>query len=349
MNGLILVTGGTGTLGREVVRLLEVQGRTVRVLSRRPPPAEPGPADWATGDLKTGRGIDAAVAGADVIVHCATGLGDVGATRHLIESARRAGSPHLVYMSIVGVDRFPVGYYRSKLQAERLVEDSGLPWTVLRATQFHQLILRGCEALAHLPVLPVPAGTAFQPIEAGEVAARLAELATGPAAGRVPDMGGPEVRGAASLALSYLAARGRNRPVVPVRLPGAVFAGYRLGGHLAPDHAAGRVTFDEFLAGPSGSAPADHGPGRVPPSGSPRSRRGVMAKRWSDLSPGTRKTIIVLGVAEAALKAAAAIDMKRRPADQIRGPKWAWAAGLVINSAGVVPLSYFVFGRRPAP
>jgi hypothetical protein len=73
-----------------------------------------------------------------------------------------------------------------------------------------------------------------------------------------------------------------------------------------------------------------------------------MAKRWSDLSPGARKTIIVVGIAEAVLKAAAAIDIKRRPADQIRGPKWAWAAGLVINSAGVIPISYFVFGRRPA-
>ena len=73
-----------------------------------------------------------------------------------------------------------------------------------------------------------------------------------------------------------------------------------------------------------------------------------MARRWSDLSPRTRKVIIVVGIAEAALKAAAAIDMKRRPADQIRGPKWAWAAGLVINSAGIIPISYFVFGRRPA-
>jgi hypothetical protein len=71
-----------------------------------------------------------------------------------------------------------------------------------------------------------------------------------------------------------------------------------------------------------------------------------MAKRWSDLSPGTRKLIIVVGVAEAALKAAAAIDIKRRPADQIRGPKWAWGAGLIVNSAGLIPLSYFVFGRR---
>jgi uncharacterized protein YbjT (DUF2867 family) len=248
VTGLILVTGGTGTLGRVVVERLAAQGRQVRVLSRRPPPAERGPAGWATGDLKTGRGIDAAVAGADVIVHCATGLGDVGAGQHLIASARRAGSPHLAYISIVGVDRIPVGYYKSKLEVERQVENSGLPWTVLRATQYHQLILRGCQALAHLPVLPVPAGTAFQPVDAREVAARLAELTTGPAAGRVPDMGGPEVRGAASLALSYLAARGRDRPVVPVRLPGAVFAGYRRGAHLAPDHAVGQVTFEEFLA-----------------------------------------------------------------------------------------------------
>jgi NADH:ubiquinone oxidoreductase subunit B-like Fe-S oxidoreductase len=71
-----------------------------------------------------------------------------------------------------------------------------------------------------------------------------------------------------------------------------------------------------------------------------------MAKRWSDLSPRTRKLIIVAGAAEVGLKAAAAIDLKRRPADQIRGPKWAWFAGLLINSAGLIPLSYFVYGRR---
>jgi uncharacterized protein YbjT (DUF2867 family) len=91
------------------------------------------------------------------------------------------------------------------------------------------------------------------------VAGRLAELATGPAAGRVPDMGGPEVRAAADLARSYLEASGRHRRVLPVRLPGAAFAGYRRGGHLAPEHAVGRVTFTEFLAGRFGSEP-DGGP-----------------------------------------------------------------------------------------
>ncbi len=255
MAGPILVTGGTGTLGRLVVRRLTDQGRPVRVLSRRPAPAEPGPVGWATGDLRAGRGIDAAVTGAEVIVHCATGRGDVGAARHLIEAARRAGRPHLVYISIVGVDRIPAGYYKSKLQVEGQVEGSGLPWTVLRATQFHQLILRGCEILARPPLMLVPAETAFQPIEAGEVADRLAGLATEPAAGRVPDIGGPEIRGAAELARSYLEARGRHRRVLQVRLPGAAFAGYRRGDHMTPDHAVGRVTFAEFLGERFGRAP----------------------------------------------------------------------------------------------
>jgi uncharacterized protein YbjT (DUF2867 family) len=254
VTGPILVTGGTGTLGRLVVQRL-TPGAQVRVLSRGPAPPGHDQAGWATGDLRAGRGVDAAVSGAAVIVHCATtlGKGDVQVARHLIGAARRAGSPHLVYISIVGVDRVPVGYYKSKLEAERLVEDSGLPWTMLRATQFHQLILRGCGLLARLPVLLVPAATSFQPIDADEVAARLAELATGPPAGRVPDMGGPEIRGAGDLARSYLEARGRHRLVLPVRLPGAAFAGYRSGYHLAPDQAVGRVTFAEFLTARFGS------------------------------------------------------------------------------------------------
>jgi uncharacterized protein YbjT (DUF2867 family) len=262
VTGLILVTGGTGTLGRLVVQRL-TNGAQLRVLSRQAEPAGQDPAGWAAGDLKTGRGIEAAVSGADVIVHCATtlGKGDVAAAGHLIDAARRAGHPHLVYISIVGVDRVPVGYYKAKLEVERLVEGSGLPWSVLRATQFHQLILRGCELLARLPVLLVPAATSFQPVDAAEVAARLAELATGPPAGRVPDMGGPEICGAADLGRCYLEARGRRRRVLPVRLPGAAFAGYRNGYHLAPEHAVGRATFAQFLA-------ERFGPGRGGSAGS---------------------------------------------------------------------------------
>jgi uncharacterized protein YbjT (DUF2867 family) len=162
-------------------------------------------------------------------------------------AAHRSGAPHLVYISIVGVDTVPLGYYRTKLNTERLIRESGLPWTIQRTTQFHDLILLACTALARLPVMPVPAGISFQPLDVAEVAERLAGLAAAPAAGRVPDMAGPQVRSAAELARSYLRAAGKRRGVLPVRLPGAAAAGFRRGGHLAPDNAVGRVTFEEFL------------------------------------------------------------------------------------------------------
>jgi uncharacterized protein YbjT (DUF2867 family) len=254
MNQPILVTGGSGTLGRSVVARLLAGGHQVRVLSRRPRPAgTPTAVDWVTGELISGRGLAAAVADVAVIVHCASNplrpRVDIDATRNLAETARATGIWHLVDISIVGIDRIPYRYYQAKLQAERLIQASGLPWTILRATQFHQLILLVAEHLARLPLVPVPAATSFQPIDAAEVADRLASLVTGPPAGRVPDMGGPQIRTATGLAGAYLQAAGRRRPVLAVHLPGAVFAGYRQGGHLAPDHAVGRRTWEEFLAG----------------------------------------------------------------------------------------------------
>ncbi|MER7109168.1 SDR family oxidoreductase [Streptomyces sp. NPDC000229] len=238
----ILVTGGTGTLGRHVVALLRADGHEVRVLSRH---AEPYAVDLREG----GTALDAALAGVDTVVHCASSPrgGDERAARNLIGAARRAGAGHLVYISIVGVDRVPLGYYRTKLAVERLVEQSGLGWTVLRTTQFHDLVLTLLEAVAKLPVMPLPAGVSDQPVEVTEVAARLAELAAGAPSGRVADMGGPEVRSFPELARAYLRASGRRRPVVSVPLVGAAYRGMRAGGHLTPEHAVGRGTFEAFL------------------------------------------------------------------------------------------------------
>ncbi|MEG3630368.1 SDR family oxidoreductase [Streptomyces poriticola] len=237
-----LVTGGTGTLGRPVVELLRADGHEVRVLSRR---AQPYAVDLQEG----GPGLDAAVAGVDTVVHCATSArgGDERASTHLIAAARRAGVRHLVYISIVGVDRVPFGYYRSKHTVEQLVESSGLGWTVLRATQFHDLLVTVFQALAKPPVMLLPAGVPDQPVEVAEVAERLAELAVGEPAGRVPDLAGPEVRTLPSLARAYLAATGRRRRLVNVPLAGKAYQAFRAGGHLAPQRAVGRVTFEEYL------------------------------------------------------------------------------------------------------
>jgi uncharacterized protein YbjT (DUF2867 family) len=252
VNRPLLVTGGSGTLGHAVVARLLAAGHQVRVLSRRPRPAGgPVTVEWVTGELRSGDGLAAAVAGVGVIVHCASDplrpRVDIEGTGNLLQAARTAGTSHLVHISIVGIDRVPYRYYQAKLQAERLLQASGLPWTILRATQFHQLVLPVARGLARLPVVPVPAATSFQPIDAAEVADRLAALAAGPPAGRVPDLGGPRIRTATSLLRAYLHTAGR-RPVLPVRLPGAVFAGYRRGGHLAPDRAVGCRTWEEFLA-----------------------------------------------------------------------------------------------------
>jgi uncharacterized protein YbjT (DUF2867 family) len=257
MTSLILVTGGTGTLGRQVVPRLGAAGREVRVLSRHAHEAAGG-VEYVTGDLLSGEGIDAAVAGAGVIVHCAGGRKDDDvATTNLARAAARAGTPHLVFISVVGADRIPVvgaadramfGYFGFKLAAERAVASSGLPWTTLRATQFHDLSLLVAQQLAKLPVIPVPAGTRFQPIDTGEVADRLAELALGPPAGLVPEMAGPEVSSMADLIRAYLRARGKRRPLVPVWLPGKAARAVRDGANLAPGHAVGHRTWAQFLA-----------------------------------------------------------------------------------------------------
>ena len=254
----ILLTGGTGTLGQHVLRRLKDAGCEVRVLSRRNRETGDG-IEFMTGDLATGEGIEAAVGGAETIVHLAgSAKGDEDKARNLVQAASRAGVQHLVCISVVGTERIPVesgldrnmfGYFAAKRAAERVVEDSGLPWTTLRATQFHDLILMVAQQMAKLPVVPLPAGFRVQPVDAGEVAARLVELTLGEPAGLVPDMGGPRVYGAADLFRGYLRATGRRRrPIVPVWLPGKAARAFRAGANLAPEQAVGHRTWEEFLA-----------------------------------------------------------------------------------------------------
>jgi uncharacterized protein YbjT (DUF2867 family) len=259
METTAFVTGGTGTLGRLVVPRLRDAGCKVRVLSRHSHNAEEGiEIEYVIGDLATGEGIEAAVDGAELIVHLAgSNKGDEDKARHLVPAASRTGARHLVYISVVGADRIPVvsgvdramfGYFASKLAAERVIAGSGLPWTTLRATQFHDLMLTTARQMARLPVVPVPSGFRFQPIDAGEVADRLVELALGTPAGLVPDIAGPKVYGMADLVRGYLRARRKHRLLVPVRLPGKAARAYRAGANLAPERAVGRRTWEEFLA-----------------------------------------------------------------------------------------------------
>src|ERR1700674_5333368 len=190
----VLVTGGTGALGRHVVTLLRNSGHRARILSRNPK----GHVDAVQGDLSTGAGLVKAVAGMDAIIHAATQLTklqatDVVGTRRLLAMGREGGIKHVVYISIVGMEGVAYPYYKAKLAAEAVVKENIVPLSVLRATQFHPLMetfLRGFSALPFFATVPFK--WKFQPIDPRDVATRLVEVVTREPAGMLPDFGGPE-------------------------------------------------------------------------------------------------------------------------------------------------------------
>ena len=209
------------------------------------------------GDLSTGEGLEAAVRGVETLIHCTsspvrkTRQVDVDGTERLLETAARSGVSHVVFISIVGIDRVPsYPYYRVKLEAERVIEGSPVPHTILRATQFYDLVLTAIRALERLPVvMPVPKGFLGQPVDAGEVAGRLVELALSAPAGRARDVGGPEVRTLESAVRSYLAIAGRGRRILPLPLPGRTARAIREGVLTCPGDAYGKIRWEEFLRG----------------------------------------------------------------------------------------------------
>jgi uncharacterized protein YbjT (DUF2867 family) len=248
----ILVTGGTGALGREVVKRLLERGHRARVLSRKPGDGD----DWVQGDLATGAGLEKAVIGIDAIVHAGSATTewrkvhatDVVGTRRLLAMAREAGVRHAAYISIVGIDGIPYPYYKAKLAAESVMRENIVPWSILRATQFHTLVeffLGGFSKLPRLTMLPF--NWQFQPIDTRDVAVRLVDVVVGEPAAMLPDFGGPEVRDFKSLAQSWIAARNLKKRLVNLWLPLKASRQVAAGHLLCRDHMDGTITFEQYL------------------------------------------------------------------------------------------------------
>ena len=244
----VLVTGGTGRLGRRLVQPLQEAGHTVKLMSRRG--AGPG---GIRGDLATGRDLDTALAGAEVVVHAATDPQgdpwqvDVAGTRRLVQAVDRDRLRHLVYVSIVGVDRIPWGYYRAKFAAEQVLLASALPVTLLRVTQFHEFVDSMLDTARRGPVLPVPMGWRVQPVDVGDVAAHIADVVGRPPANGVVEFGGPEEVAAADLARAWAAARASGAHVVATPVPGKLGAAFRDGAALPTGGDRGRRTYGQHL------------------------------------------------------------------------------------------------------
>jgi uncharacterized protein YbjT (DUF2867 family) len=241
----ILLTGGTGRLGRHVAETLRSRSLDFRILSRRPGDGH------VVADLATGEGLAAALEGVDTVVHLATSRSkDIGQTRRLLDAmagAAPGGTPaHLLFVSIVGVDRIPFGYYRDKVASEQAIEASGVPFTIIRVTQFHGFVTEALDAQRHLPVIfgmPVSAQTIHMP----DVAERLADLVDAGPSGRVDDLGGPEQLTFREYADLWQKKRGIRRPLWSLRIPGRTMAAFRAGHHMSGLPGAGKVTYAEYL------------------------------------------------------------------------------------------------------
>jgi uncharacterized protein YbjT (DUF2867 family) len=249
----VLVSGGTGTLGRLVVMRLRQSGHRARILSRHPR----GHVDAVQGDLTTGAGLVKAVAGMDAIIHAASATRqplrlravDVVGTRRLLAMAREANVRHVVYVSIVGIDRVNYPYYWAKRAAEAVVKENIVPWTILRATQFHNFLEWNLANFSRVPGLTViPFDWKFQPVEAGEVARRLTEVVLKEPSGMLPDFGGPEVHDLKTLAEAWIARRKLRKRLVKMPMPLSAGARIADGALTCPDHKDGKVTWTEYLA-----------------------------------------------------------------------------------------------------
>jgi uncharacterized protein YbjT (DUF2867 family) len=154
---------------------------------------------------------------------------------------------HLAFISVIGADTVPIGYFARKAEAEQIVAASGIPYTILRAAQFHDLALKTVRAMAKAPILLAPGGVRWQPVASHEVAARLVELTLGNPAGRVPDLAGPRIYTLEELQRSYLAAVGKHRMRLPIHVPGKLGKAYRSGANLTLDASTGSDTWEHFL------------------------------------------------------------------------------------------------------
>jgi uncharacterized protein YbjT (DUF2867 family) len=243
----IAIVGGAGTLGRHITLELAERGHEVRVLSRSSPQYPV--------DLVSGRGLAAALAGCAVVVDASNASAPkraaqvlVAGSRHLLAAGERAGATHHVGISIVGCERIPVGYYRVKTEQEQVIERGPMPWSIVRATQFHELADMALTAAGKWRVLPIPA-MRLQTVAAAEVARVVADVAEGePDRGRI-QIAGPQVTTAAELARTWKSISGRRALSVPVPVPGKLGRELRAGALTAPQaDVIGSQTFADWLS-----------------------------------------------------------------------------------------------------
>lgn len=244
----VAVAGATGVVGRHVVTALEGRGFEVRGMSR----------GLGVDLLDTDR-VKLATEGVDAIVDVSNVVTTARrasvaffeqATSNLLAAATVHGVPTYVALSIVGIDRVDYGYYEGKRVQERLIAESGLPATVVRATQFHEFAGQMLDRMSLGPVVAVPR-IRCAPVAAAEVAGLLADVVAGGRRGTRLEIAGPGTTTLHEMVRRLCRARGLRRLLVPVPVPGSAGRLMATTGLLPQGECeVGRETFDDWLTRP---------------------------------------------------------------------------------------------------
>lgn len=253
----ILITGGTGTLGQEISKQLLAEGYLVNILSSKEKPNATFYSNIIEGDLTKPSTIAQALESAEIIIHCASNprnaqVVDLAGTKNLLTCVDKNRCKHFIYISIAGVDKSDYPYYQTKHAVEKMIEASGLPYSILRATQFHDLVLhRIIRVFDQGPGLPIeiPANMRFQSIDKTDVAKCIVELVKNKPTSEVTTIGGPEVLTLESMIEVYLKHLNRLEKIVHITPPMAFHKVFTTGINLCPENAINGITWNQCLQG----------------------------------------------------------------------------------------------------
>ncbi|UFH53312.1 SDR family oxidoreductase [Spirosoma sp. KNUC1025] len=257
----VLVLGGTGVLGSAVVNTLQKASVDVLIGSRTQIKTDSYSTvnqstgiPWTHVDLLTGEGLPEALTGVDTVFHLASAPGKVAGeffetviTRNLLKALKQSDVNHLIYSSIIGVDKIKYSYYQAKFAAEGLIQESRVPYSILRATQFHDLVDFAITKLMSLPVGFVPVKLIDQPIDVVSMAQELCRMAQSGPRQSIVNLGGPQVLDAGTLTRLWMKHRKMSKPIIPIPILGSLMKSFAKGEHTCPEKAVGSKTWEDYL------------------------------------------------------------------------------------------------------
>ena len=251
----VLITGGTGTLGQEISRQLLEKGYAVNILSSKDKPEIDFFTNIIQGDLTDSASLKEAIESSDIIIHCASNprnaqVVDIEGTKNLLALLDSNKCKHFIYISISGVDKSDYPYYQTKYAVEKLIEATGLPYSILRATQFHDLVLYRIIQVFDQGIgkpIQIPANMKFQSIDKTDVAASIIKLASKQPTYTVTTIGGPEVLTLEFMIQTYFTQLDRNEEIEYIEPSMAFHQVFTSGINLCPENAVDGVTWAEYL------------------------------------------------------------------------------------------------------